>query len=41
MKDNHPCLKGGLKGECAICMENLHELRTDVDLLNCGHAIHS
>ena len=41
MKDNHKCVKDKLKQDCAVCMENMHNSTLKIDILKCGHAMHS
>lgn len=39
-KDNHVCIKGQLKQDCAICLEDMFTSRRSSHILRCGHCMH-
>lgn len=40
VKDDHNCIKGTLKQDCAVCMTDMYTSRETINIMNCGHAIH-
>lgn len=40
LRDKHTCLASSMQRECAICYEYMHNSRSSVQVLPCGHAFH-